>query len=175
MIYQEAQHRRAQAQLNPDDVEWDDKGGEEQEQDGASQTIAQDDEEMLHIARVRLHHKRREDLHQQEHHKRAHRGIGVPEHHILILDTDHEIDHHRHTREEDGTRHSLTIKHQEESRIHQSRTRLSLPYDTNHRKDDNRHRREEVFRIADVETIVGHKLSHRQCRGKLSKLSRLQS
>ena len=130
---------------------------------------------MLPVARIAVHQSCREDLHQQQHRELSHRGVGVPHHHILVLDTHHKVNHHRDSGKEDGTRHSLAVKHQEEGGINQSRTRLTLSHNTNHRQKNDAHSRHKMLHFLDIESIAAHKLRHSQRRSKLTELGRLQS
>ena len=175
MIYQETYHQRTEQKLNPYDVERNDKGGEKRHYQRDAQRIGQDNQRMLLVARIGIHHARREYLHQQEHRKLTHRGIGIPHHHILVLDAHHEVGNHRDTRKQHRSRHSLAVKHQEEGGIHQRRTRFPLSHDADHRQQNDAHRRHEMLHVVDVETIARHKLRHSQRRSKLTKLGRLQS
>ena len=69
---------------------------------------------MFLVTRIGTDHTSRKYLHQQKHHKLTDGSIGIPHHHILILDANYEIDHHGHSRKEDASGHSLAIEHEEE-------------------------------------------------------------
>ena len=175
VIYQETYHQCTEQQLNPYDIERDDEGGEKRHYQRDTDRICQNNQRMLLVARIGIHHARREYLHQQQHRKLTHRGIGIPHQHILVLDAHHKVGYHRDTRKQHGSRHSLAIEHQEEGGINQCRARFSLSHDADHRQQDDAHRRHEMLHVVDIETIARHKLRHSQCRSKLTKLGRLQS
>ena len=175
VIHQESDHHRTEQQLHPYDVKRNDVGGEECKDERDAHRVAQDDESMLPVARIAVHQSCREDLHQQQHRELSHRGVGIPHRHVLVLDTHHKVNHHRDSGKEDGTRHSLAVKHQEEGGIYQCRTRLALSHDTYHRQNDDAHSRHEMLHLMDIESIAAHKLRHSQRRSKLTELGRLQS
>ncbi len=117
----------------------------------------------------------REQLYEQQHHKLSQRGRSVPQHHILIADADHEIDHHRHAREQDATRHPFPIKHQEKCQIDQCRPRLLLTDNENHRQQHYRTCHSKILPLMDIKAIRTHELTDSQRRGKFCELSGLQT
>ena len=165
----------AEEQLHPNDIEGNDKLGEQQHDERQTEAYARTGECPLLVARIDVNHRRGEQLHQQQHDELTHRRGRIPEEHLLVLNAHDEIDNHRHAREEEGAGHALPIEHQEERQIDKRRTRLSLPDDEEHRQHHDAHRREEMARVLHVEAVGTHQLRHRQCRGELCELGRLQA
>ena len=100
--------------MNPNDVERNHIGGEEQEDERNADSVCKNRITMFLITRIGTDHTCRKYLHQQKHYKLTDGSIGIPHHHILILDAYYEIDHHGHSRKEDASGHSLAIEHEEE-------------------------------------------------------------
>ena len=107
-----ANHGCTQTELNPNDVERNHIGGEEQEDERNADSVCKNRITMFLITRIGTDHTCRKYLHQQKHHK-------LTDGSILILDTYYEIDHHGHSRKEDASGHSLAIEHEEKGRIDQ--------------------------------------------------------
>ena len=127
---------------------------------------------MLVLA-VYPHHAGAEKLHERQYDEGAkRRGRGV-DHRFAVADANHEIHHHRHSREEDAARHSLTVEHEEERHVDEGGTGLLLCYDEYHRQHHDEACRREIPPAPYVEAVAAHQLGYG--KGELGELRRLQA
>lgn len=103
-------------ELHPRDVERYDVYGEQYAEQGDAYGICQNDVGLAAVVQIDAKHASREYLNHQQDGELTHRRWRIEEVDTLILDAHDEINHHRHSREEDASRHSLTIKHEEKVR-----------------------------------------------------------
>ena len=142
--------------------------GQQRETEGTHQHV-----DGLAMLAVDPHHSDAEQLDEQQDGETADGGLRAVEQHIGKADADNEIDDHGNTREEDGTRHALTIEHEEEGQIDEGRTGLALQHDAEHGQQDDGQRGRKVTPLVDVIAVGRHELRQGQRRGKLGKLGRL--
>ena len=133
LIDEENRHGDDGGKLYPHDVEgYDEAGCEGGYEGGGSHGYGHDAHGLGRLA-VGGDHAGSENLRQQQDDILAHRGGGVHEHHVLVLDADDKIDDHRHTRKEDAALHAFAVEHQEKREVNQRRASLLLPDDEEHR------------------------------------------
>lgn len=122
-----------------------------------------------------MHHHARKDLHEQQYDKLADGRRRVEQHDFFEPYAHDEVDDHGHPREQDASRHSLAVEHEEERQVDQGRTGFFLRHDEQHGQDDDGHRGRKMLPTMDVEAVGAHEFGHRQCRGELGKFGRLQA
>ena len=120
-----------------------------------------------------LYQERRNKQHHQKYQKLSQRR-NAPQH-IRKLHGSNKEHHCTNTCKQDVAGHTLAIQHQKEGQVHQRRTRLLLHHNQQHRQQNQPQGKCKVADIGKRKSVGTHKLCHRQCRGKLGKLGRLQA
>ena len=129
---------------------------------------------MTRLRTVDLQHAHREEPYHQHHSELAYRRKRAGHHIARKAYAHHEISHGGSGRKKDAAGHSLTIKHQEEGKINQSRTGFFLQNNEHHGEQHHKSSTGKVAHVAEGETILIDEFCHRQSCDTFGKFGRLQ-